>query len=47
MRYGVQALVAPPSGRAARSGNIGSGPSATTVGETIVPVPTANPGPSR
>ena len=43
----VQAGVGPLSGSAASSGNIGSGPSATTPGETSVPVPTVKPGPSR
>ena len=46
-RYGVQAGVGPLSGSAASSGNIGSGPIETRVGETSVPAPTAKPGPSR
>ena len=46
-RSGVHAGVEPLSGSAASSGNIGTGPTATTVGETRVPVPTAKPGPRR
>ena len=38
---------APSSGRAASSGNAGTGPSTTAVGLAIVAVPTAKPGPSR
>ncbi len=37
----------PGAGSAASSGKAGTGPSTTVVGETIVPVPTAKPGPSR
>ena len=45
--HGVQAGVGPGSGRAASRGNNGSGPSTTTVGETIVLAPNAKPGPRR
>ena len=47
MSQGVQAAVAPSSGSAASSGNMGRAPIETTVGETIVLRPTVKPGPSR
>ena len=47
MRADVQPGVGPVSGNAASSGNIGSAPTVTTAGETIVWVPTVKPGPSR
>ena len=39
--------VGPSPGSAASSGKAGTGPSATTLGDTTVPVPTAKPGPRR
>ena len=47
MRADVQPGVGPVSGSAASSGNIGSAPTVTTAGDTIVWVPTVKPGPSR